>query len=69
MHGQFDYIPSCRLTPSELELIIQVPKDAGAAGVVVWGGGSDQGNRTLCDTFKTYFHNELGPAFLIGMHG
>ena len=64
-----DYPPECRLTAAEIEMMIAVPKEVGAAGVVIWGGGADQGNRTLCEEFKGYFANELGPAVARGLHG
>ena len=47
-----DYPPECRLTAAEIEMMIAVPKEVGAAGVIIWGGGADQGNRTLCEEFK-----------------
>ena len=64
-----DYPPECRLTAAEIEMMIAVPKEVGAAGVIIWGGGADQGNRTLCEEFKGYFANELGPAVARGLHG
>jgi hypothetical protein len=57
-----DYIPSCHLSANEIQLMIQVPRAEGASGVVIWGGGADQGNRSLCESFKSYFRDELGPA-------
>ena len=66
-NGHGDYIPSCLLTAAEVEMSIAVPKAAGAAGVVIWGGGGDQGTRRLCESFYTYFREELGPAVARGL--
>ena len=42
--------------------MVAVPRQVGAAGVVIWGGGGDQGTKALCEEFRPYFWNVLGPA-------
>ena len=42
--------------------MLRVPKEMGAAGVVIWGGGADQSSAALCSSFREYFMSTLGPA-------
>ena len=57
-----DYAPTCLLTRENLDVMLRVPKEMGAAGVVIWGGGADQSSAALCSSFREYFMSTLGPA-------
>ena len=64
-----DYAPNCLLSRENLDVMLQVPKRAGANGVVIWGGGADQSSAALCKSFKSYFFETLGPAIASAVGG
>ena len=49
--------------------MLRVPKEMGAAGVVIWGGGADQSSAALCSSFLEYFMSTLGPAIAAATGG
>lgn len=64
-----DYAPNCLLSRENLDVMLEVPKWAGVKGTVIWGGGADQGTAALCQSFKKYFFETLGPAIASAVTG
>ena len=61
------YAPNCTLSRENLDVMLQVPKQVGVSGVVIWGAGADQSSAVLCKLFRSYFFETLGPAVASAM--
>lgn len=46
---------------ADLENLIAIPKEEGAAGVVLWGSSNDLSSEDECNHINTYVRNTVGP--------